>query len=1032
MSQNVPFKSSFRQPIRTIFLILLVGAISFAFVSKAIEYIVVQRETDRLGGYFRSIGSLERTDKDQFGDVSQGAKLILGSSYLAYEDRQKYSSGVMQGIWNPDTDGMISDNTDADLIKTGLHNSDFWFYGTLKKLDRETSGFGWYKLTFQVDKVLAGFPENISANTSIDLLFVLKDHQDSLTKIEAMLEGQRYLIRGWFDYGSFNTSTVQIRAINDADLWYIPVDAGAELDLNSPSMLKIKNAIDVLNENQHALLLNGTTDMSALPIMQQSSHMYYLVDGRWLNHQDELDGRRVIAISKGFADARLLKVGDTIAMTLRGLKDNWAPYIAGKDIENWRSYPTVQETFEIVGIYEKFTGSTTFEYIYAYVPNSVLPADIILPSDKLYAQSYSFVLDSSRNQDTFVNQYKAPLAKLGLNLTFVENNGAAFWAGVLPLQRSALTGLLIYSLVLILALTLAVFLYLTQRRKDYAILRALGVPKGRANLQVLLPILYIGMASIFLGEIPAWIYALSNTAKTFSKLPTPAGIAPSTTLSLVYFGAFGLGLLLLVFIFAIVGVWILSAKPVLELLGRAVPAGGARQRATSFPPGPSAAQETSFTGQLLENTTTNRSPKVAKLERRRGAAGTKALARFGFRSIKRNGLKSSLTALVALGLAVALGWMQWTMEKDRAEVNRLYSSTTVEADVVEAGSGFYGGGGFVSKNTVEQLLASGFIKSAYLEATTSIIQMNQDNGSTNNQPVNLSILAFDQPDTFFTGLTTRDTVQYGTGWDESLFRKKWNSGSLSKQGTPGIFPDSILKAFGLKLGDEVELQDEYGMTNPYYVVGQYTPGPRQISANILQYEGEPILVPLSALKLIEGKNLYYSTVNLVVDPAKNRDINTFEAQARKIVAELGAGRLPLKIHFWDEELRAVVEPMEKNLSLLGVLYPVTLAISALIGAGLCLLILLQQAREAALLRTLGTGKAGVRAMLCMEQVLLSLAGMLLGLVVLGLLRKSFGTIFTMPALIAIGCYLLGTLMGSLIGAISVSNRKPLDLLQVKE
>jgi ABC-type lipoprotein release transport system permease subunit len=1032
MSQNIPLTSSLRQPVRTIFLILLVGAISFAFVSKAVEYIVVLRETERLGGYFRSIGSLERIDGDEMGDISQGAELILGSRYLAYEDRVRYSSGVMPDLWNADTDGVMSDYVGKPAEwATGLHVSDFWFYGTLSEMDRDTSGFGWYKLTFQVDKVLASYPEYVTAGKPIDLLFVLKDHPDAIAKIESMPVGRRYLIRGMWNYGPYDTSNFQIKAVDDTGLWYIPVEAGADVDLSAPAMASIKNDIDILNENQHTLTLVGTADMSAMPLMQQSSHVFYLVDGRWLNHEDELEGRRVIAINQSLADARQLKLGDTISMTLRGL----GGYILDKDRENWSSYPTYPETFEIVGIFESFYFEGSSGSTMAYVPNSALPVAYAYPDDILYSQTYSFVLDSSRHQDAFVNQYKDPLAQLGFNLTFVENNGAAFWAGVLPVQRSALTGVLIYSLVLLLALTLADFLYLSQRRKDYAILRALGVPRGKANRQVLLPILCIGAAGVIAGEGPAWFYALANTAKTFSKLPTPAGAAPFTGLNPLYFIAFCMGLLLLVFGFAWVGVSILAKKPVLELLGRAVPAGKTKQSikaGLSGTPMAMPAGDSIQGGDALPNATGNRIQSAPRSIQ--GLAGSRALARFGLRQIGRSGLRSLLTALVALGLVAALGWMQWTMEKDRAEVNLLYASTTVEAEIVNASSGVYvgGGGGLISKSTVDQLLRSGFVQSATLEATAGISQLMEHNNPDSAQSVGFSLLAFDRPEDFFATLTTRDTVQYGPGWDESLFTQSWKADSLQQQGVPALFPESIIDQFNLKLGDVVDLKNEFDTIYPYLVAGRYTPGPRQISKYVIGSLGEPILLPLSALKVIQGKYLYYSTVKLVVDPAKNRDLSGFETEARTIVAQKDAGLVPLKIHFWDEELRTVVEPMEKNLSLLGVLYPVTLAVSVLIGAGLCFLLVLQQVREAALLRTLGVGKAGLRALLCGEQALLSIVGVILGLGLLSLLRQDITIILARPTFLAAGAYLLGVLIGSLIGVISVSNRKPLDLLQVKE
>ncbi|MBE3038870.1 MAG: hypothetical protein IMZ62_08675 [Chloroflexi bacterium] len=409
------------------------------------------------------------------------------------------------------------------------------------------------------------------------------------------------------------------------------------------------------------------------------------------------------------------------------------------------------------------------------------------------------------------------------------------------------------------------------------------------------------------------------------------------------------------------------------------------------------------------------------------------MARFGFRQIGRDGLRSLLTTLVALGLVLALGWIQWNMDKNRAEVDHLYGTTVVEAEIVKANSSLVtNAGGFIAQGTVDQILASGFIRSAYTEAAAQVLQVMPVADPETPQDVGYYILAFDQPENFFATLSTRDTVQYAAGVDESLFTQNWDVNSLRRNGVTAVFPETILDQFGLKIGDQVYLSEESGTTYPYHVVGQYTPGVRQYSASIVGSIGDPILLPLSALKAIQGDNLYYSTVKFVIDPAKNRDLPAFEEETTRMVSKQGAGRLPLKIHFWDEELRSVVEPLEKNFSLLEVLYPVTVAVSALIGAGLCLLLILQQARDTALLRTLGVGKTSVRAVLCSEQILLSLAGVLLGLGLLGGLRQNLPAVLGRPAFLAAGSYLLGALIGSLIGAISISNKKPLDLLQVKE
>jgi putative ABC transport system permease protein len=137
----------------------------------------------------------------------------------------------------------------------------------------------------------------------------------------------------------------------------------------------------------------------------------------------------------------------------------------------------------------------------------------------------------------------------------------------------------------------------------------------------------------------------------------------------------------------------------------------------------------------------------------------------------------------------------------------------------------------------------------------------------------------------------------------------------------------------------------------------------------------------------------------------------------------------LRFMVWDEELKIVIAQLEKNLSLLKVLYPVVIAVSVLIGAGLCFLLLLQATREAAIMRVLGTTRTAVRLALIIESLFLSVIGVILGL---GIARFLWMTSDLVPLLVSAGLYLAGVLAGSVIGTISVTNKKPIELLQVKE
>ena len=46
---------------------------------------------------------------------------------------------------------------------------------------------------------------------------------------------------------------------------------------------------------------------------------------------------------------------------------------------------------------------------------------------------------------------------------------------------------------MVVTLILAIFIYVMQGKKDYAILRAMGVPKDQANSQLTLPLLLLAL-----------------------------------------------------------------------------------------------------------------------------------------------------------------------------------------------------------------------------------------------------------------------------------------------------------------------------------------------------------------------------------------------------------------------------------------------------------------------------------------------------------------------------------------------------------
>jgi hypothetical protein len=540
----------------------------------------------------------------------------------------------------------------------------------------------------------------------------------------------------------------------------------------------------------------------------------------------------------------------------------------------------------------------------------------------------------------------------------------------------------------------------------------------------------IGALGILAGGVSSWQYALGKAAASLSTLPTPAGIKPSTTLNIGYLAALCGGIFLLLTAFAWFGIRLTAKKPVLELLQGEASQVGKKQRQISGESAP-AGERTAImssepvlqtSNQLGKIVITHSKQSLAKKHRNNGT-----LVRFVLRRINRSNLRSFLIIAVAAGFVLALGWMQWTMDKNRAEVDHLYATTIVEADIEQQNSDVSLGANaaLISSDIVDKILKSGYVKSAYLEANSGVIQISGIQGTTEPQEVSLTLIAINQPEQYFSTTLGGAVAVYAPGWDSSLFTKEWTLDEINQSGIPAVFPESLFSKYNLKMGDTLSMTDYQALTYQYIVAGEYSGG-------TIQYAEPPILLPLSVLSATEGNEFQYSVARFEIDPAKNKQLQQFKSTMDRALARPGAGLLPLKIVFWDEELRTVVTPLEKNLSLIKVLYPVTAAISVLIGAGLCLLLALQSARVAALLRVLGVTTGRVRIVLSCEHLLLSLIGVLLGLGILILLRGDPAAVVTEPTLIASGSYLAGVLIGSVIGAISVTLRKPMELLQVKE
>lgn len=170
MKKSAFIKSTMRQPIRTLALFLLIGLITFAFVSSATEYLIISNVVKDVGGFYNSIGSISPHDASTY-DVTKGADLIAQSSRIRFEDRRRIISGVLEGVYNGDVDGFSSDQEGSTYTR-GLHINEILFTGELikREYDEKLGEAGGYVLDFSTEQVLYGYPEYLKQGEKITFL----------------------------------------------------------------------------------------------------------------------------------------------------------------------------------------------------------------------------------------------------------------------------------------------------------------------------------------------------------------------------------------------------------------------------------------------------------------------------------------------------------------------------------------------------------------------------------------------------------------------------------------------------------------------------------------------------------------------------------------------------------------------------------------------------------------------------------------------------------------------------------------------
>lgn len=1082
IKMNVFRKENRRRILFALTLTLLAAALSFGFVSRAVEYLAVRQELERLSDHYRTIGWLTSTD----GKVAAGAELIKESPYVETADWRGYLWGTLTDLYNADLQGR-KEGYWYDIY--GVNNSEVLFWGTLKYVDEDWYEKGWTdgrterdadRFVFTVSERISGYPDYAPEGRDVNFVFTDEMMEDGGWELPELNVGECYLVRAYYSAdrnGSWPGYESWVKAQGGHALAAMPVQGNrlflTEEEGNAALLALTSEQKSQLDElNRHSMMVIATQDMSAMPAAQEAQRRMFLTEGRWLDGIDSDAGAAVCAVHKDFAEARGLEVGDVVELTFRVPQLQVYAYASGEqDVSGWQSYESEVRQYTIAGIFDYMPlneGIHNFseENLELYIPFGSAPQEYIREGGSA-AQNFSFVLKNPQDTDAFLSEVREPLAALGMRIQLIENDWEHFAVSANAMERTARTGVLVFSGVLCLGFVLIAFLYGRQNRKSFGIARALGVPKGKCVRMCLSPMFFMSAAGSGAGALLSWRYALGEAEQMLVGMQTHEEMR----LSLWWLTGLAALLTILLSAAAAAGILFTARRPVLELLhnvsggnkaapaeaglleGTAVEAYGEMDASGSTGKTKkqgheneicvsSPQEEVSGGGNFVQTIHTGQLSLPAATGK---GKGTVSACRFVLRHMGRRPVHTALICAVAVAFLFAVTWMQVSIVMDTAEVERLYETTEIDGELVQknpaATVGF--GGAYLTQDMLDWLRSSDYVQNLHADVADVVKVkqkiMNPVTGEADSQLIGTDISMRSTDDIEWFCEENHIEIDYADGYGAELFVTNWKTyiESLNqyvpRTDTPVLVPEVWLGQYGLEYGQHIDIYAASGKTNISFSTGLVIAGSVRyvdVGDGISRGEWNKVLIPTSAWEFFkENDDWIYSSIQFTIDPAFNRELDTIKAEITKQLGNPRMALLDADVMLWTGELRQVVEPFEKNLDLMKLLFPVTVAVSVAAGGGLIFLLLLQRTEEAALLRVLGNSRGRTRRMLISEPVLLSMAGLLIGCLAV---FYGFPEIPARQIGMFAGVYLGGCVLGAVLGSFHITRKMPLELLQVKE
>ena len=781
--------------------------------------------------------------------------------------------------------------------------------------------------------------------------------------------------------------------------------------LETDDFAPLRELIQVTNDDLRTFDVVYTDDMAS--IRRVARNQITVQQGRFLNPADE--GNAVCVVSENFLERTGLRIGDTVTLRLGNyLMEQYQPLGAlavtrGRYATEW-----TEQSFTIVGSWkdssdrgwqehEHYSVYTTGswqdqdpDWAYSdntiFVPTAFLPASCDVENHLFRPAEVSFLVRDADKLAAFTEECLPLVEEMGLKYAWNDGGWPIIAEKLAQTKALSRMKLLIFSGAALLAVGLTLYLFLVRRRKEYAILRALGSPRRASAKALWLPLMFLAFISAALGLGAAWLRsgaAAKQSAAEFAEAGLEA--MPAARIEVYLLGV--LGLLVIVSLLSALYLHGLGKRSPLALLqdgNRRKDKKGGLLPAEAGPEGPIGAAAVlslpmTFTGKPVRG----------------------FLRRYIFRHARRAGLKTVLTLLLAALLVGAVG--QLTVLRSR--YGEMLRNVQVEA-VFNNG---------LSLSRAESLMKTGLFHDPIYMASY------RDEG----EMAELELIPAEVVFTNCLDSVVSDPVTWLDGYDEES--------AMKEKGKVCILPAPLMEFHGIKLGDEVRineiacidllvrghnenpptfegklaLRDKY--RSFYTVIGQ-----------VETAETEHIIyAPVTAFStyFFYGTTLYLDSATFTLNDYHDAD------KVRQLAEEIQYTAKKPPVFSMDT---SDADRIYRVYRLIETLYPLTVAAALILGTLLPVLMILQEQKEAAILRALGWSKKLTIRRLTMEQALLCLMGLILAILALFAVNGlGFLGVILVPILYVIAHFALCVGASAAISA-SILQKSPMRLLQVKE